>query len=408
MPPALRSKRGFVATLGALTALAALTTDMSLPAVPAMAGALETNLSLGQQIVGVFMLGMAIGNVPAGLVSDRVGRLPVLYAGMALFTAAACVAAAAANIELMLAARFLQGVGASAAIVVSRAVVRDVARGREAARMMSVMTMLLTAAPVIAPSCGAFLVAHGHWRAPFVSIAAAGFVLLFLVRRYLIETFRPDVRQHPFRQLLSSVAEFFAHRQSVFGLLLVIILPAGFMSMITISAALCVEIYGFSVQAYGLIFALAGIAVLLGAVVNRNLVERFDPLKVLHLAILLIALAGGQLLVISYLDTAPFWWLWGSVCLFMMTIGIVMPNATIIALDPLPKIAGVASSIIGTLQSLIGAVGAIVAAMIYDGSVRNSVILMGGVAVLAILIFLLRPLIVAGPIVHHRDELARD
>ncbi len=408
MRPTLASNRGFVVTLGALTAVAALTTDMSLPAVPTMVRALETNLSIGQQIVGVFMLGMAIGNVPAGLVADRYGRMPVLYAGMTLFTLAACAAAAALNIELMLAARFFQGAGASAAIVVARAIVRDVAHGREAVRMLSVMTMLLTAAPVIAPSVGAFLVAHGNWRAPFAVIAAAGFVLLYSVRRCLFETFRPEPRQHPVRQLLSSITEFFSHRQSVFGLLLIIMLPAGFMSLITISAALCIEIYGFSVQVYGLLFALAGIAVLLGAMLNRSLVERFDPLRLLQLAMLLIAISGGQLLVICYLDAAPFWWLWSSVCLFMMTIGIVMPNATVIALDPLPKIAGIASSIIGTSQSLFGAIGAMIGALIYDGSVRNSVILIAGVAALTLTVFLLRPLIVSGPIVHRSDEPAED
>ena len=118
-------KPAFVITLGLLTAVAALTVDLSLPAIPAMVHALGTTLPKGQQIVGVFMAGMALGQIPAGLLSDRMGRLPIMYVGMAIFTLAAIVAAAANNIELILAARFVQGFGAASAIVLSRAIVRD-------------------------------------------------------------------------------------------------------------------------------------------------------------------------------------------------------------------------------------------------------------------------------------------
>ena len=160
-------KPGFVITLGLLTGLAAVTVDISLPAVPAMAVALATSLSRSQQIVGIFMAGLACGQIPAGLVSDRIGRLPVLYVGMLLFLVGAVAAALADRIELMLAARFVQGIGAAASIVLSRAIVRDVASGKDAARLMSLMTMIFTAAPVIAPSIGALLIAQWGWRAPF-------------------------------------------------------------------------------------------------------------------------------------------------------------------------------------------------------------------------------------------------
>ncbi len=96
-PPALSQRRSFVATLGLLTAIAAFTVDVSLPAIPAMVDALATSLSRGQQIVGIFMFGMAFGQIPAGLVSDRVGRLPVLYAGMVLFFVGAIASATAGS-----------------------------------------------------------------------------------------------------------------------------------------------------------------------------------------------------------------------------------------------------------------------------------------------------------------------
>lgn len=373
-----------------------------------MAMALATSLSKGQQIVGVFMAGMACGQIPAGLVSDRVGRLPVLYAGMTLFAVAAIVAANANDISLMLIARFVQGFGSASAIVLSRAIVRDVANGREAAKLMSLMTMIFTAGPVIAPTIGALLVSQWGWRAPFVAIAGLGVVVLFAIRSNIHETHSDGSKQHPVRQLVSSFAEFFSHRQSIFGLLLVVIPPAGFMSIIAVAASLMVEIYGFSVTKFGLVFALAGGSILTGAAVNRVLVTRLESIQVIRIGITLMGFSSAQLFLIAWLGQAPLPWVWACVCTFMFTVAMTMPNATVIALDPLPKIAGVASSIIGTSQNAFGAAGALVGAAIYDGSVRNAVIIMGSAGALTTIVFLLRPLIMRGQIVQHPEELARD
>ena len=407
MNPTVHQK-SFIITLGLLTAVAALTVDLSLPAIPAMVDALETTLSHSQQIVGIFMIGMACGQIPAGLFGDRLGRLPTLYVGMSIFAIAATVAAAANNIELLLAARFVQGIGAASAIVLSRAIVRDIASGKDAARLMSLMTMIFTAAPVIAPTIGALLVAQWDWRAPFIVIAVCGYLMIFGIRINLVETHVPNVNEHPVRQLVSSFREFFSHRQSIFGLLMIVLSPAGFMSIIAVSAALTVEIYGYSIKAYGLIFACAGLSILAGSAINRLLVTRFSQLQLIGLGVGLMFAASAQLAVIAWLDTAPFWWVWFCVCLFMFTIAILMSNAMVVALDPLPRIAGVASSIIGTLQNLIGASGALIAAVIYNGSVRNAVIIMATIGLLVTCIFLLRPWIAPGDLVHHPDELARD
>jgi len=401
-------RKAFVVTLGLLTAVAALTVDISLPAIPAMVDALATTLSHGQQIVGIFMAGMALGQIPAGLLSDRMGRMPVLYAGMGVFMLAAFVAASATTIEVMLAARFVQGFGAASAIVLSRSIVRDVASGRDAAQLMSLMTMIFTAAPVIAPSIGAFLTTHWGWRTPFIAIAAVSVVILVAIRANLVETHAPSPDGHPLRQLSNSIREFFRHRQSIFGLLLLILPPAGYMSIIAVSSALAIEHYGVSVQAYGLIFACAGLSILAGSFLNRIFVMHFEQLQLIGFGVAIMGVAGAQLLLMAWFDAAPFWWLWACVCAFMFTIAILMANATVLALDPLPTIAGVASSIIGTLQNLIGAAGALVGAAIYDGSVRNAVLIMGSVATAVMVIFLLRRWIAPGPLVHHPDELARD
>lgn len=408
MNPTPGAHRRFILTLGLLTATAALTIDMSLPAIPEMVASLATNLPRGQLIVGAFMLGMACGQIPAGLFSDRLGRLPVLYSGMSLFAVAAIVATLAQSIDVMLAARFVQGFGGASAVVLSRAIVRDISSGKEAAKLMSLMTMIFTVAPVVAPSIGALLVAQWGWRAPFAAIAIGGMLILAGVRSNLVETHTPNPDGHPLRQLQRSFAEFFSHRQSIFGLLLIVVPPAGFMSVIAVSAALAVEIYGYSVQAYGLLFACAGLSILAGSILNRLLVTRLEVVPLIAIGIALMTVTSLQLLLAAWMNSAPFAWIWGCICLFFFAVPIVLANAMVLALDPLPRIAGVASSIIGTIQNVVGAAGAILGASIYNGTMRNTVLIIGGAGVVMLVIFLLRPLICGGPIVHRHEELSRD
>jgi DHA1 family bicyclomycin/chloramphenicol resistance-like MFS transporter len=121
-----------------------------------------------------------------------------------------------------------------------------------------------------------------------------------------------------------------------------------------------------------------------------------------------MAIASAQLLLAAWMNTVPFAWVWACICLFFFAVPIVLSNAMVLALDPLPRIAGVASSIIGTIQNVIGASGAILGASIYDGTLRNAVLIIGGAGFVMLTIFLMRPLICGGPIVHHPEELARD
>lgn len=386
----LATRRRIVIVLGCLTGMGAVSVDMSLPSIPAMVIDLATTLPVGQQVVGIFMLGIAIGQLPAGLLSDRIGRVPVLMTGVLIFTAAGVVTTIAPSIEIMLLARFVQGLGSSVGVVVSRAVVRDIASGEQAARLLSVMVMIFTAAPMLAPVVGGYLVSAFDWRAPFAAVTIFGALMLFAVTRSLHETRRPNRDHHIVRQLSLAAGEFFSHRRSVLGLALVVLPAMGFMSVITGSSTLIIEIYGFSETAFGYIFALTGVGILVGSVLNRRLLVRFNTMQMAGLGAVLIGIAALQLLVITQLSEPNFWWLWANVCLYMCGVSFLMANATAMALDPVPNIAGAASSIIGTIQNLFASTSAISAGLIYDGSIGRSVILMGVFGTATFIMFLAR------------------
>jgi DHA1 family bicyclomycin/chloramphenicol resistance-like MFS transporter len=394
MNTGLASRRRFVLILGCLTGLAAVSIDMSLPAIPTMVFDFATTMSKGQQIVGLFMAGLALGQLPAGVLSDRLGRMPVIYAGVGIFTVAGVASALSTGIELMLMARFVQGMAASVGVVVTRAIVRDIASGVEAARLLTVMVMIFTAAPMLAPMAGALLVTTLGWRAPFIVIALFGAVMLFSVSSTLRETHIPVRGEHHLlRQLVMSAREFFSHRESVLGVLLVLLPAAGFMSLITASPALVIQIYGFPVKLFGFIFATAGVSILLGSTLNRRLLLRFTTMQMIGAGSTIVGVAALQMLIIAWLGEAPFAWLWATVCLYMFGVAFVLANATGLALDPVPKIAGVAASVIGTIQNLAASAGSIASGMIYDGTVRNVVVLMGVFGVATSLTFLGRNLI---------------
>lgn len=379
-----------------LTGLVAFTIDIALPAIPTMVGDLATTMPVGQQVVGLFMAGMAAGQIPFGLVSDRIGRMPALYAGIGVFTAAGFVTAFANDTDVLLIARFIQGVGSSAGMVLARAIVRDVSSGAESARLMSIMVMIFTAAPMIAPMVGSLLVTVWGWRAPFLATAVAGMLIIYGIRTSLRETHVPTENRHVLHQLWSSTRTFLSHSQSVFGVLVIMVTIIGVMGLISGSSALIIEQYEFPVSNFGFIFALTGVGILIGSSFNRRMLLRVDAIHMIGVGAAIAGIAGIQLLVMAWLGKAGFWWLWGNACLFMCATGLLFPNATALALDPVPEIAGVASSIMGTIQTLSGATSAIIASALYAGTIVNVTLVVGVSGIGALIVFAMHPWFIAG------------
>ena len=405
MKAGLASSRRFILVLGLLTGVAALAIDMSLPSIPEMVRSLATDMSTGQQVISLFMVGVGLGQLPAGFLSDRYGRLPVLYVGFVTFTAASIATSLSNHIEIVLAARLFQGFGAAVGVVITRAIVRDVASGKQMARLMSVMVMIFTATPMIAPIIGSYVTTYFGWRMTYVAMAIFGGVMLICINTVLRETHVPAHEHHIVRQLGLSLKEFFSHRQSVFGALLVMLPAFGFISIITTSAALIIDVFAVPVQYFGYIFAISGIGILAGSMLNRNLLHRFSILQMTGVGAAIIGIAAAQLLLIAWLGQASLWWIWGNASLFMVGTGFLLPNATALALDPLPKIAGTASSLVTAMQNLAGSLGSFIAAIIYDGSISRIVIILGlSGAATAVLFFFFRHAILGDKPLHISDD----
>ena len=377
-----------ILVLGCLTGMGALSIDMSLASIPFLSLDLSADLSLSQYTVGFFMAGVGIGQIPLGLISDRIGRMPVLFFGLVIFVISGIVTSIANSIELILFARFIQGLGASAGLSVSRAMVRDISSGKQSADILSAMMMVFTFIPMLAPIIGGFLVHQIHWRMPFIAITVFGAIILFGVKKELKETRVANKNIQIKEQFRKGIQEFIVYRISIFGMLLIVLSTIGYMSVITSSSLLIIEIYQIPVEWFGILFALTGLSVFVGSLINRRLLKRYKIIKIIGLGVILIGISSLSLLFIAKANQANFILLWGSVCLYMLGTGFLISNAMALALDPLPKIAGLAASIIGSLQNFGSSIGSIATGFIYNGSIRNVILLMGLCGLLTVLIFI--------------------
>ena len=170
-------------------------------------------------------------------------------------------------------------------------------------------------------------------------------------------------------------------------MLLVVISTTGYMSLITGSSVLMIEIYKLPVSWFGVLFALTGLSVLVGSFINKFLLKRFTIIQVTMMGIFFIGVGASNLLIIAYTNEASFSLLWSSVCIYMFGTGFVIANSTALALDPVPKVAGISASIIGTIQNLCSAIGSVTTGLIYNGSIGNTILVMGIFGLLTVIIF---------------------
>jgi DHA1 family bicyclomycin/chloramphenicol resistance-like MFS transporter len=346
--------------LSFLTALGPLSMDMYLPSLPGIAQALDAPIAQVQFTISSYLIGFAVGQIIYGPVSDRYGRRPVILAGLALNCVASVVCAFTESIGALTAARFVQALGGAAAVVLARAVVRDLYSGVRAGRELSLMGSITAFAPVVAPVIGGALQMAFGWRATFIFLLAFALVAAAAAARFLPETLhkRADT-QFSLTAMLALYRSVLANRGFVAH---VAILTATFVGLFAwISGAPVVmqgTRYGLTPVVFGLTFATGALGYMSGAYTAARIVMRFGLSRTIGIGAAVMAVGGLAMAVVVAFDLDNVGWLVGSMMLYLAGMGLALPQTQAAALTPFPDRAGTASSLLGFAQQSSAAIAA--------------------------------------------------
>ncbi len=374
--------------LAALTALTSLSIDMSLPAMPELQQTFRAGVSSVQLTLSVFLAGFALGQVLCGPLSDRRGRRPVLLAGLALFTLAGLMCASSTSLMMLVAARFVQGMGASVGPVVARAVVRDRFDARRASAVLSQITQVMIVAPLLAPTLGGYLLVNVGWPAIFALHGAGGALFFVACWRFLPETARPKGEDERARVqgAKAGLRAVLRHRASLRHALTTCFAYAGMFAYVGSSPFVLIDGFGVREENFGYFFALTALALLVSATVNRSLLKRRTPsLLILRRGVLILFAAGAALVLASGFGFGGLAGVIVPMMAYMFGQGLVMPNATAAAMEPHGESAGLISSLMGALQTGGGALAGYLVGLFYDHTPLSLAVTVAAFATLALL-----------------------
>jgi DHA1 family bicyclomycin/chloramphenicol resistance-like MFS transporter len=359
LPSVARDRAGtvrLVLILGGLAAFAPLSFDMYLPAFPELATDFGTSASAIQLTLTSCLVGVAVGQLVFGSLSDARGRRGPLLVGLAIYTVASALCALAPDALTLAGLRFAQGFAAGAAVVASRAVVRDLHSGTAAARFFSSLMLVNGLAPVLAPSIGSAVLEVTTWEGIFLVLAATGVLLVAAVALGLPETLpRERRREAGLRRVLAGFGEPLHDRWFVGHALALGLAVSGVFAYIAGSSFVLQDVYGLSPRAFALVFGVNGLGIIVCGQLNRLLLRWTEPRRILLAGLGACAVAGVGVLVAIVAD-APLGLVLAPLFVGVATIGFVMPNATALALTNHPHVAGSASALLGTTQFAIAAV----------------------------------------------------
>ena len=354
--------------LGLLSAIGPFAIDMYLPALPAIGQSLGADIGAVQMSLTAFFISLGVGQLLYGPVSDMVGRKPPLYFGLALFAVASVGCALTNDVNTLIGLRFIQGLGAAAGMAIPRAVVRDLHTGTDAARLMSLLMLVFSVSPILAPLAGSAVIALSSWRGVFWAVAVAAVAGIAMMMAQLDET-RPAERRVE-SSLRSALAAYLLLLRDTHYLGLVFIgafAMAGFFTYLANSSFVLIDHYGLSPTVYSVAFGVNAIAFFATAQFTGPLGERFGLVRLAQVGVaacsaVMVAMfayyaAGGDrlavLLVLYFI---------ASGCM-----GLVIPTTSVLALEKHGAIAGTASALLGTMQMLTGAVAMGIVGVFTDG-----------------------------------------
>jgi len=372
--------------LGFLTAVGPITTDMYLPAFPAIEASLHAPTGTAQITLATWFAGLAIGQPTQGTLSDRYGRRGPLIFGTAIYTLANAGCALAPDLTTLSLMRFIAGFGGAASMVIPRAVVRDLTEGHAAARLMSKLILVMGAAPILAPTLGGLVLSVASWHVLFWVTTAYGALCCVLVAALLPDTLADHRR---LRLSFAGVIQRYiiVARDRVF---LAYAAMGGFgmfgmFAYIGGSSPVFIETFHFTPAQFGMLFGMGAASFIVGSQISPRLLPRFGVNRVVRVAATVYLLAASVLTLLAFLDVGGAWGIVPPVMVAMACMGFVMPNSAVGALSRHAAQAGSASALMGTLQFCLAALSGVLVGLLTDGTARGmaGLMLFGAVAVVA-------------------------
>ncbi|GAB3325308.1 multidrug effflux MFS transporter [Haliea atlantica] len=380
--------RWLLPLLAALAALGPLTVDMYLPAMPTMRDALNTSAGNIQLTLSAYLAGFSIFHLACGPLADRFGRKPVIQGGTLLFVAASLGCALAQSVEQLLLFRFLQGVGACVGPTLARAIARDLFGPRKAARALSLIAMLMALAPAVAPTAGGLMLLVLPWQSIFVFLAGYGGLMLWLQGRYLAESLPQPQSMAP-RAILGN----YSRLLTAPGFIVVVIASslsyAGMMVYLASASFVYMEMLGVPVAWFGAVFLTTVIGYMLGSALSARLAGYMESWPLVLLGALLAAIACLSMSALAWAFPESISAIMLPAMLYTAALGLVLPHAMGIALQPWPHMAGTASSLMGFIQMGVSALAAASVGPFLRDSPFPMLAAMTGLSLLGLLLSLL-------------------
>jgi DHA1 family bicyclomycin/chloramphenicol resistance-like MFS transporter len=350
--------RGTFVVLGLLSTFGPISLDLYLPALPELAAELEASASAAQLTITACLIGLAVGQIIAGPLSDRFGRKRPLMIGLVAYALASLACAFAWSISVLLVLRLIQGLAGAAGIVIARAVARDLYEGRRLVVFFSRLVLVSGLAPVIAPVLGGQLNRVMSWRGIFGVLAGIGVVLVLAGYLGLKESLPPE-RRHTggLGVTLRGFGVLIRDRFFVGVALAGGLAGASMFAYIAGGTFVLQRIYGLTPQAFSLAFGVNSIGIMAAAQLSGRLTRRHSPVAVLAIG-LAVNLTGSLCLAATVLLGLGLPFVLGSLFIMVSAIGLVLPTSTALGLSNYPERAGTASALLGLLQYLVGGLAA--------------------------------------------------
>lgn len=379
--------------LGAVVALGPFSLDMYLPAVPSMQRDLGATEAQAQSTLSAYFIGLALGQLFYGPLSDRIGRRKPLLIGLALYALASLGCMLARNIDVLIALRLLQALGGCVGVVISRAVIRDLFPPQDMARVMSAMLLVMSVAPIVAPISGSMLFAAFGWHSIFAVLVIYGLVCWVAIHYGLAESLKQPLPPTTIVRIGHDYLRMMSHRRFMGYALAGGAAQAGMYAYLGSSSFVFIDVFALTPGQFSLLFAINACGLIGGSQINSLLLRRHHSEKVLGHALNAFLVSGVAMLVCASMHWFGVWGVAVPMFFCLASLGFNFPNATSAAMAPFGDRAGLASALLGTLQFAIGAFSTWVAGQLYDGTAvpMAAVIACCGVAAQILLRSVVRP-----------------